>query len=420
MASWIDKVQTEMLIVTGDGAGYTPDYLTASVSRSKEFNFSKFEFVGVKGSLVVRKQPMGMAYDLQIIFQGDLHLDTADAFSKSADNPNHWTITHPYYGRMMVQPLGLRQDNGENNTSVISCTVIESISSTKLAPMSSPADVAAGLATTTAVALNTSFTSNTPIIHANTVSVLSSRLYAIYTAVSSYISNLQDQVNAYRNQYNQANALLNAAAYDVVAITDAAENIILAPVYFTNSILDRVNLFITAYNLIANDANTIAAKYTDAYKELKQLFENNAGAAVTGLLLSTVTNIATSDYGTRNDVIAVISQVIGVYNAYILYLDELQTATGGTVTSYIPDPGPLTALDTLLNYTVSNLFAIASSAKQQRFYTLPEDSNVIDVTNLLYGMDNDDANIDALIAQNNIVGYELLELRKGRVITYYV
>ncbi len=63
----------------------------------------------------------------EIYFQGANHLDTAAAFDVSADDPRPWKVNHPFYGRLLVHPIKITQDNSGYNISKLIIPVVETI-----------------------------------------------------------------------------------------------------------------------------------------------------------------------------------------------------------------------------------------------------------------------------------------------------
>ena len=118
--------------------------------------------------------------------------------------------------------------------------------------------------------------------------------------------------------------------------------------------------------------------------------------------------------------LSVIQQLTAAYNGYINNLVALQSLTGGEIDSYIPSSASITSLQLLVNYTISQLYQISAGAKTQKTYTLPYDDNLINVAYKLYGADPDDSLKQTMIANNNIGLNEILVLKKGRQIIYYV
>jgi len=413
MASWLEKIKQDLVIVTGDGQRYTPLYLNASANKSKEFNVSKFEFIDLKGSLIDRRLPMGVQYDIEIIFQGATNVDDGEKFFKSADNPAAWQINHPQYGGIVVQPLGLKSDNSGLNTTVITGTIIETIGTAQLAPALSPPDVVTSKAAISNAQLAKTYAANQPTPSTTSISALRTNLASSFNSINTTIADAEDY-NQYFNAFNQCNGLLNATVFATETAIGTLQAMIMLPVGFNDTIVNRMAMFGKQLDALSDDIIDLVLTGE------KQGYENNAGALIAGICSASVTNITSTDYLTRNDVVAAIALIIQKYNGYLDNLCGMQTHDGGSPDSYIPNPDGLSLLDSLLYYTVGSLYGIAASAKQQRTYILPYDSNVILVANKLYGILPDDSTIKTIISNNNIVGYELFKLQQGRQIIYYV
>jgi hypothetical protein len=151
----------------------------------------------------------------------------------------------------------------------------------------------------------------------------------------------------------------------------------------------------------------------------KALFENNVGSLISSLSLAAGSPLA-SNYGTAGEVLSVINTIIDVYNSYVDTIGDLQVGNGGNPDDYNPDADTQNFLNSLVNYTISNLFSIALNAKQERTYVLTEDDNAITLAHRFYGPSEDDSNLIQFINQNNIGLSEYLGLKKGRKIKYYI
>jgi len=145
-----------------------------------------------------------------------------------------------------------------------------------------------------------------------------------------------------------------------------------------------------------------------------------SGAGIISAMVNASINPDENDYVSTNEVLDVITQVLTSYNQYVVNIDSLQTPTGDAENSYIPNYDSISDLSDLVNYSVANLFNIALGAKQERFIFLEADSNAIILAHRFYGLEEDDSTIDDLINQNNIGINEMLQIKKGRKIIYYV
>lgn len=409
--SWIDKIKTDYIITCGDGVQFKPLWLTAS--KEVEYNIAEFEFPNVSGTLVKRTLPKGRRYAIQIYFQGEDNLDQADAFEKSADDSRAWVIQHPFYGSITVQPTGLKRDNTEYNVSQFRMTVIETI------------------------------TEENPKVVVNLVGTINATKLALDEALIAAMQEtptqedviLLDQTNnglfekgkkltkaleAYFNAFKKANAAIRVATSKPLAAMRAIQSVINAPALFVASVKSRKELIVDQFNsLLTSIPNSVASLNSSS----KRIFELNASALISSLAIVAISP-QPGDYNTRKDVLDLIDTLIdpdtGVYNVLLKKLDELQTANGGTPNSYMPNAESMALLNNLLNYTISNLFALALNGKQERSYVCEDDTNAILLTHRFYGLDSNDENLARFIQNNNIGLSEILEIRKGRTVIYYV
>lgn len=404
--SWIERINTDFKITTGDTAQYFPKWLNAN--KSVEYNTAEFNFKGVSGSLVSRRLPKGRRYNIEIIFDGADCFDTSDAFDKSAANSKAWTISHPVYGQIVVQPLGLSFDNSVYNITKITGQIVETIGTQALNTGVSAPDIVIASATASKQLFAETFAAEVPTPLVATTQVLRTNNDGLFNSIKDLVSDATD-FTALTNIYNQANNALNSDINDVVSTISLVQDVAFAPVYFVGKVAKRLAFLQLQFESILASLGITPQK--------KAAYENNAAACVQAMCAASMTN---TDYITRNDVLDAVGVILGTYNQYVTNLDALQTDTGGEITSYVPNANAMFTLSDLVNYTVASLFDVAASAKQQRTMYVKEDTNLILLAYSLYGLIPDDSTIDALKADNSIGLNELLEIKKDRKIIYYV
>ena len=409
--SWIDRIKTDLTITTGDGKTYTPNWINAS--KNIEYNIATFEFKGTPGTLVYRGLPIGTRYQLTLFFQGPDHIDLANEFLASAADSRPWNISHPYYDTILVQPASLTVDNSEHNVSSVSGLVIETMPAIEATVSNvSAVDKIVEEKEEADVLLNQTFSSEVPSINAADTSAISKNIGDIFNTVSKKITD-STWKDAYYNALNKANAALNNPIYDTITTMQAVRDFTTMPYQFSDSLVNRLNMFGSQFSILSS---TVSMLFT---RSSKKIYENNAGISITGMLLSAVTNIGSS-YVNAIDVLSTIDSLVSYFNQYMADLDYMQSANGGSPDSYIPDGDAVTAISQLLTTTLSALLNIAAGGKQQRTSYLSESSNAILVAHALYGYTGDDSIIDKVITDSGIGLNEMLTLRKGRKITYYV
>jgi prophage DNA circulation protein len=403
--SWLEKVKTELVIKAGDGVEYRPDWLNAN--KGKEFNVTEFDFPNVNGTLVYRTTPKGSRYNLELYFQGENHLDVASNFMLSANDRRAWTLTHPYYGRLLVQPTSISIDNSVSNISKITCPVIETI--TDIFPKGSQ-DALADIQNS---ALNTndsfarSFAQITPT--PTTINLLNLNVLRAYKNMLK--ATVDGMINNVVNAFNEAVSFIAEAATEPIEAMQKTQALLVMPASFALSAQQRFQVLTVQYNGQRNDLPNIVKK------EEKKAYESNVAATLTAISLTAATPLE-NDFAYQIDALSAVDLLLDSFNQYVTDLDLLSTNNNNSPTSYIPDYESLKNLSQLVNFTASNLFNIALNGKQERSFLLEEDSNWCLLTHRLYGLT--DENLDTLIRNNNAGLKEALEVQKGRQIKYYV
>jgi hypothetical protein len=403
--SWLDKVKSELVIKAGDGTEYRPDWLNAN--RGKEFNITEFDFPNVNGTLVYRTTPKGQRYNLELYFQGENHLDVANNFMLSANDRRAWTLTHPYYGRLLVQPTSISIDNSNSNLSKISCPVIETI--TDIFPKGSQ-DALANIqnsATTTNAFFAKSFGQITPT--PTTINLLNLNVLRAYRNMLKATG--EGMINDVVNAYNEAVSFIAEAATEPIEVMEKTQALLIMPASFALTAQQRFAVLTTQFNGQRNDLPNILKK------EEKKAYESNVAATLTAISLTAATPLE-NDFSYQIDALNTIDFILDSFNQYVSDLDSLQSNNNNSPTAYIPDYESLLNLSQLVNYTASNLFSIALNGKQERSFLLEEDSNWVLLTHRLYGLS--ELNIETLIKNNNAGLKEALNVEKGRQIKYYV
>jgi prophage DNA circulation protein len=407
--SWIEKTKTDFIITCGDGKRFKPLWMNAS--KTKEYNISEFDFPNLSGTLVDRRTAKGTKFNIEIIFQGEDHLDQSSAFESSADDKRPWTIEHPFYGNIIVQPTSLSFDNTKLNVTKITGTVIETITEDAPKMSSDPIDKIKDDKENFDEILSESYDVVPDVADINEITTQTNRIYL----EGVKLIKLDTDAAAYFNLFNIANALLLNATADPIAALEALNTMLAYPALLEESAKNRINTLSEQFNRFVRP-DTEEETFE---RSQKKIIENHGAAIISSQCLAAATPIAT-DYANRDEVLLIVESIIEDYNNFIEDLDELQTDNGGDTDSYIPDANSLIALNKLVNYTISNLFNIALNAKQERSIFVEYDTNIILLAHRFYGLEIDDSTLNELIRNNNIGLNEHLQIRKGRRIIYYI
>jgi hypothetical protein len=406
--SWIERAQNNIIITTGDGQTWEPDYFIGS--KTVDYNTTIFNFPGVEGSKVDRRKSQGAQYQLQLFFQGENNVEDSDAFELSARDSRPWNVSHPFYGELLLQPTKMKLDRAKFNVTEITVDVIETI----------PDDYPQSVVNVESKAQEffESFASESPNVFNDVeiapedVNTLSENNDQFFEISSPKVTD-QDAFNEYFNLFNEAsNAILNATAEPLQAISKARA-VISYPALLNETVRTRLNLFIEQLNFINLNFNNI-----ETVSE-KKIYENQAGNMISGMIQTAVTPLP-NDYNNADDVLAISSEVINYYNDYLENINNLQTNTNDLEGSYAPSFESISILEESVFFMSSQLLNIALGAQQKRIFVLTEDSDVITLTHRFYGLDSNDENIDDFIRNNKIGINEMFEISKNREIIYYI
>lgn len=405
--SWIDKIKNELIITTGDKEKYYPSWLNASFVQ--EYNTSEFEFPGVEGTLVKRLKPLGRKYSIEIYFQGEDHLDTAELFRISANDSRPWVLEHPFYGRINVQPISLNFDNSGLNVTKITGSIIETILEDNPKTTVNPVDA---IATLTVLVQQMFSDALTAPCDATDEATMQEQLKWNFDLAIPTLK-LPKQIKQFLD-------LLHKAAHAVTNLTSAASkamravmNVLNAPAMFANTIKSRINL-------LKNQFNTLRATVQHlTHPGSKQIYMSSGGGILSTMCLASSLPLQ-GDYSNTTKALEVVSSLQSVYADYLSDMDLLQSDNGGNPNSFVPNSDALIGLNQLMNLTISNLFTIAFNTKSERTIICETDTNIILLTHRLYGMDPLDANMAELMENNNMGLTSIFGIKKGTRIVYYI
>lgn len=404
--SWIENIQNDFIITTGDGEEFRPLWLNAV--KTKGFNISEFEFPNINGTLVRRTTVKGSRFSLELYFQGEDHLEMAAAFEESSEDPRPWILTHPFYGSINVQPSELTFDNTKFNVSKITGTVIETIIDDNPKTTIKPQDNVALLKEQNDAELVASFDEFALPDDIKWLLDLLNKAIKIGKALKK----AKEQAQEYLNKTSKATAAINKIASAPQQAMAAVQNVLNAPASFVANVKDRVGGLSDQFNTLKSSVNGITGRSG------KKMFSVQGSSIISAQALASVTPGEAPL--SRTEVFEIAEKLLDNYNDFIITLDEFQTENNGGPDSFVPDFQSFIALNQIVTAAVTGLFALSADSRQERSFILEEDSDLINLTHRLYGLDQTDENINELQVNNNFMLNDLLEIRKGTRIFYYV
>jgi hypothetical protein len=407
--SWIEKINNDITIRTGDGKTYNPKYVIAPISR--EYNVAEFNFPNIFGTLVNKSEPMGRKFTLDITFDGTDHLDVARNFETSLNDRRENTVIHPMYGTIVCHASSITQNAAGINTSTFSIQYAETITTTT--PRTSIDPVRGTTNKVESFNEDQSQQFSTVALKTTDVTILSNTVEQSYTVASASIKS-GDESNKFFNLFNESKVAIGNALTDAKTAIQKSKMVIQYPAYFSESVKFRLNLFIIQLNSLHDLIGSVISPNE------KLIFETNTTTLIGGMIQTVVTPFDSIDYENTVDVLTVIELLNDSMNVVVNDLDALQTPNGGDVDSYIPNFDSLSGLQDAFNLAISNLMEIAMDGKQERIFINDYDSNIFLLAHRFYGLKFDDSTIDTLIKNNSIGLNELLLIKKNRKIKYYL
>lgn len=421
--SWIDR-QREAALTTPDGTRFV--FLFEDLERSRSENTSVFRFAEESGAYIQRLSSGQDIYPITAIFSGADYDIAASEFWDKTKKPGVFILEHPRFnGLKRVQLLSIRErraaktaDNQASFDLVLHETLEIVQPSTALDSTAQILNEALTLSGESAEA----FEDNANLDNAIIVTELQQDS-------TTFIDDMNDLFADVAAKEDAINTAFNA---QYLSVSSAVDNITDEPLEFSNNLA----VFISTPSRVAVNIKD----RVDAYEELlnrtivrlsfsgDELLEaaKNKGALATLAslgIMSSVSQAAVSNatYGTRADVIEIADKIIDMNDNIITMLDDYSDNFNDEV-----DPADrrfeisdaLDTLNGLISLTVSKLFDIAFTLKQERFITLDRERDTVTLAHELYGF-SDDA-LDFLIETNQLKGNEIFLIPKGKEIVYYI
>jgi len=391
--SWKDRINQEIRLTTADGEIYNPLYLVSP--RRVDFNVSQFEFINIDGTLVNRQNIKGYKYDITIVFQEENHREKYLKFEKSVKDKRPIEVLHPMYGLFNAHIVSMVDDPTALSNTTVSLSMLETISEEYPKTSQDANDQVNIDFDNVNETISETFDNDTTLKIADANNIANKKDEAYSLGASSVKSG--EQSNNYILLYNAAN---NSTA-DLVSF-------LIYPSLFLNRVTYRLDLLKRQFN----NLTTLVSTSND--KKIYELFGNSLVSAMINVCVTPLED----DYNNADDVLNVIETVSNLYNNFITNVDVMQTDNGSQLDAYIPNYETMSQLTSMVNYALANLFTIALTANQKRTAILNADSNVILLAHRFYGATDD--NINTFIDQNKIGLNELITIKKGREVVYYV
>lgn len=409
--SWLEKIQYDLIVKTGDGTEFRPDWTVASKSRS--FNTAAFNFPRKEGTKIDRFQPQGLKYDIEWIFQGEDHLDAAEEFDQASKDPRPWTVRHPKYGSLLVQPLDLSYDDSAHNVTVISGTIAETISDqgpdTSVQPV---ALIESEKSSLDAAAVEDFKANANPNPSLEDVEDLSSQIEAHFAEVEGKIKDAT-KFSQVKQTFEEATRLAKGAIEAPGAAMDGLQRMVNTPARLSQSVKSKMDILQQSFNKVRDRFNS----KDDPSSSEKVNYEFGQVANISAQCLASVKS-EPGDYQSRRDVFAVTDQILANADLLKSDLNAAQDDNTYSNSNYVPSHSVQRGLSETLSKTLAKLSSIALNTQQERFVQLKQGDSPINLAHKYYGIS--DESLERFLDTNRVGMEEFFWLPEGRYILFYV
>jgi prophage DNA circulation protein len=431
--TWKDRV--------GNGAYRSPKgtrivFYYEDVSRTVPLSGTKFTFPNVDDAYIQRTGFSSREYPLRVIFTGINHDLSATQFEAALLEPGMGRLEHPLYGgNLKVIPFGdiTRRDDLKTaaNQTILEVTFLTSVA--QIYPSSEPSSINEILAAVVQFdeGMSKQFSDLSNLRGAiNKASGLAT-FRSFLKKVSAALQNVSDQVasvnRAFRDIQKTVNDSLDVLIGQPLLLARQVCDLVKAPARALTGIESRLDAY---SNLAASIFGSSAAKTAErlaagtALLQRRTVVSNDlhisdlfATNAVAGSILAVTTAGA---FATRPEAIRAALELQDQFDAAVAWRDKGFKAVGSipdVSVSQLDTGQGIQALQNALALATGFLVQTSFGLVPERRIVLDRERTIIDLAAELYGQV--DGKLDLLINSNNLTGSEILELPRGRVISYY-
>ena len=415
--SWMDRLK-EAAYVSPSGVRVV--FMYTDVSRSFDKKTSAFDFPDAEGTFVQDSGRTGRKYPIVAYFTGDNCDTEADRFELALSETGRGKLEHPMYGTVDAIPFGTvtRSDALATaaNQSIVELTFWETIPLVYPIPQVDPASQVLQSVRELAETVGVSLSEALDITDPAAIAVFKNKM----TSITNGVQKVMGKINGAKELINsKVTGILTAIDAIVTPTIEAAENVRTS----VKDLIDQVMGLTTAPGaLIAPFREKFAIykelilSFTDPIfqfeDETEYLADEAFAESVLGGVLVTIVETDISDM-TQGEVLQNAEGILELFDDVTKWVEESR-GNLGMVNAQSSYQKLLDAVSLTAGYLVNESFGL----KKERVLVLDRERTIIDVAAQFYGSVDD--MLDTLIDSNNLTGSEILELPRGKRVTYYV
>ena len=381
-----------------------------NVSRQVNKKTTNYEFPDVDGSFIQDLGNDGRKYPIRAFFSGPDYDLAAAEFEGALLERGRGLLEHPFYGSFQVVPFGgiSRRDDLKTaaNQAVIEVTFWETIGLVYPEPLEDQRAAAQFAIEAFVSAAAGQFELSIDLESVTEQAGFIQTIQSVTAQAAEFIGEGVERFNEIRDSINNS---IDILIRNPLAIATSVIQLVQSGVAFVRSIGARLSAYRDlALSLIGANDEGDSGQPRNA-NELVTM-DLAALAAVSGSVITVIN----SQFETQPQAIEAAAELIEQLDTVVTWRDD-QYNRFDLVDTGASYQQLQIAVTTAANYLIEQSFTLL----QERRIILDRERTIIDVSAELYGQVNDDT-INFLINTNELVGSDILELKRGRAIVYYV
>jgi prophage DNA circulation protein len=412
--SWQDRI-AEAAFTSVSGRRFTFDF--TDVSRNLDMKGTPFNFVDADGTYVQQFGKTGRRYPLKMIIWGDDYDQAANEAEDILSEQGVGVLEHPTYGTVnvvVIGPIARRDDLVEQaNQAIIQVELWDTIGVVFPSAQDDPtSNVLASIDAYNAAASNTF---NEALILERVIdekrlenSVLSA-VGSVKAGLDFVASTQEDVKKQFDTIFQSINSGIDLLVADPLTLGFQITQLIQSPSRAFTDIQARLDAYSGLLTSLIGGENNVVN--TISVETNNQFHSTDLFAST--IVSSYVTSVVNNEFETKIGALTAAEFLIDQFNELVVWRDDNFVALEqlDTGESY-------QQLENAISLAAGFLVQISFTLKQERSIVLVKDRTIIDLAAQLYG--EIDERLDFLIDSNNLSGSEILELKKGRKIVYYI
>lgn len=435
--AWTERIK-EAAYTSPGGTRIT--FMYEDVTRSQGTKNTVFDFSDADGSFVQDLGRTGRRYPMRFIFSGDDCDLQAKQMEDALSERGQGTLEHPMYGNILVVPTGsITRSDGlvtSANQSIVEVELMETNALIYPSPVADAAGEISLLDQIADAAQAAGFDQGLIDSTVSAISELQADYIAVQNAVTETLGPIADTVDTAQKLFTSIQASINNGL-DVLVdqpLTLAYQTIqlIKTPARIVEQVSARIN---ASANQLSQYAALSVSSSGSSSSRIKAIGRLNAYSSLfntitsikpeTNVVLhnrdlhasSTASSMAVAAVNTsfdrRKDAISAAEMILDTMELLSAWRD-----TGFQDVGIIDDGSSWQATQHIMAIAAGILVDQSFNLLNERRIFTTSDRTIIDLCFELYGTVDDI--LDDFMQDNNFSGDEIIEIKRGRSITYYV